>query len=355
LQVGTYTSPHLRRWTERIVVNTIEIPVKTFIETVEQLFDVAKAVNATVFELVTAVAFAHFANSQVDIAIIEVGLGGRFDATNMVNSIVTALTSVDVDHTNYLGSDVEKIAWEKVGIAKPNIPMVSAMLEPNLQTVVEHECESINTPLKWAHSLKQRLINLEQQTFDSSWGEISIKSLGIYQSQNLSTAVGILDELGFQFDLDRALLKEGLQEVQWPARFEIFNQNPLWILDGAHNPSGAKAFRQSLEQVLESNTIGKRWLLFGIRADKDVKSVADALFPWFDQILFTQLPETFGVEPSALRKYAQQHRLDSQGFEDIGEALEYLDRHANDEDVICVAGSLVLVGEVRWRRLTEQR
>jgi len=353
LSVGVYTSPHLRRWSERIAINNTEIAVSDFIQTIEALFDAAKAVGATVFELVTAVSFDHFARRRVDVAVVEVGLGGRFDATNLVDPVLTALTGVDVDHTNYLGHDLQKIAWEKAGIAKPGVPMVSAALSPELRPVVQAECDAVGAPLCWAEPLRVIASTLNEQTFESHWGELSVKALGVYQAQNLATALRALDALSPRFALNRTKSVQGLTRALWPARFEVFRQAPLWILDGCHNPSGAKALRQTLEAVVApAHRNGKRWLLFGMRADKDYVQTAQILFPWFDRIALSALPGTAGLDPSALCEYAQRQDPGAGVFNHPCDAVDHLNRHAAKGDVVCVAGSLVLVGEVRWRLLT---
>lgn len=354
LRVGLYTSPHLVRWSERVQVDGTEIPVEAFASTIEQLEHVACKVGATAFELVTAVAFAHFAKQRVDLAVVEAGLGGRFDATNVVRPVVTALTRVDLDHTQLLGETLERIAWEKVGVVKPGVPLVSDPLPPSAQRVVAEACRRQRAPLHIAPPFASTAFDETSQTVDAgAWGSVRLALLGSYQLHNLSVAVAALDVLRERLDLDQGALKAGLERARWPGRFEFVGRQPLIVLDGAHNPAGAAWLVQSLERY--ANVRGKRWLLFGVRQDKDVRAITRTLFPTFERIHLAALPGRYGLDPEALLAYAQRRDPEAKAFSNVEAALSETLDGLEPDDLLCVTGSFVLVGEVRCRLCQAKR
>lgn len=355
LRVGVYTSPHLHRWTERIQVNQQEIELDEFIQTIKALYDTAKQVEATVFELVTAVAFQHFAQPEVDIAVIETGLGGRFDATNLIQPQITAITEVAIDHANYLGNQLSAIAWEKAGIIKDNIPVVTPILNDIAQQEVAKECQLKNALQAVVSPLRPIEVDWTYQVLESpSWGRIRLPLLGQWQAQNLAVTLGIFDELRKKRSLDQEKIIEGLEQTIWPGRFEVMQSSPRIVLDGAHNEQGVQCFISTLNQLEEKFPIqGTKWLMFGLRADKDYEKITKALFPWFDRILLAHIDSMFGLDPNALVAYAQQTDLGTEVFEGATSALHYFIKHAKPDDLLCVTGSLYLVGEVRWQLLND--
>lgn len=353
LRVGLYTSPHLHRWSERICVDGVEIPLKRLLALVERLASTAKTVEATVFELITAVAFEHFSQQQVDLAIVETGLGGRFDATNVVQPLVTVLTAIDLDHTDMLGDTLEEIAWEKAGIIKPGVPVVCAPLSEEVQRVVDEACRLNDAERYVACPLTLIDMGRSLQTVEAPvWGRISTTLLGPHQVSNLSTAVATLNLLREKFDLDRKKLKAGLENTRWPGRFEVMNHKPFVVLDGAHNPQGIRMLLETLKShpaIKEMN--GKRWLLFGTRADKDYEQMTKTLFPWFDRIGLAPLTGMRGLDPAALHPYAQTYDPDAQVHSSAIQAINGILQRLEADDMLCVSGSLFLVGEVRWQLL----
>jgi len=357
MKVGVYTSPHLYRWSERILVNQQEIELDEFIQTIEHLYETAKQVDATVFELVTAVAFQHFVRQDVDLAIIETGLGGRFDATNIVDSILTVITDISMDHANYLGNELSGIAWEKAGIIKQNIPVVTAHLNDISQQQINEECQLKAAPQQIANALEPIKFNWHEQVLDSeNWGHIKLKMLGQWQAKNLALVLGVFDQLQKNYSLDKAKIIQGLESATWPGRFEPIQNSPRIVLDGAHNKQGAESLIETLNLYNQHFPItGKKWLLFGLRADKDHQSIIEGLFPWFDCILLTDIGGKFGLDPEVLVAYAQQTDLGTEVFEGATSALQYFKKHAKSNDLLCVSGSLYLVGEVRWQLLKDNR
>lgn len=353
LRVGLYTSPHLHRWSERVCIAGVEIALERLLALVERLAAPAKAVEATVFELITAVAFEHFSQQQVDLAIVETGLGGRFDATNIVQPLLTVLTTIDLDHTGMLGDTLAQIAWEKAGIIKPGVPVVHAPLGKEAQRVVDEACRLNGAARHAARPLTPIARGRSVQTVEApEWGRISTTLLGPHQVSNLSTAVAALNLLRKKFDLDLKKLKAGLENTRWPGRFEVMNHKPFIVLDGAHNPQGVKMLLETLKSHPATEEVtGKRWLLFGTRADKDYEQMAKTLFPWFDRIGLVPLTGMHGLDPEALRPYAQTYDPDVQVYSSTLQAINGTLQRLEANDMLCVSGSLFLVGEVRWQLL----
>lgn len=350
LKVGLYTSPHLHRWSERIRVQGRDIDLPSFISWVEALHPVAQRVQATVFELVTAVAFAYFQQQRVDVAVVEVGLGGRFDATNVVNPILSVITGIDLDHTDLLGDTVEQIAWEKAGIVKQGVPLICAPVPAPARRVVQEECRAKDAIRLDTAPCERTGFDWNAQTFQArGWGAIALPLLGSYQAQNLSTALAALEVLERDLRLDRGRLKAGVEAVRWPGRFELGGREPRVILDGAHNPQAAEGLRQTLEDYTPLLPPGaRRWLLFGMRADKDYGRVAQILCPWFERILLAPIQGMHGLDPKQLLPYAQQHDPATRVFESATRAFGQFQADAHRADLLCVTGSFYLVGEVRW-------
>jgi len=342
LRVGLYTSPHLSRWSERIQIDGAEIPLATFVAWVERLKPVAQSVDATVFELVTAVALAHFARERVDAAVVEVGLGGRYDATNVVRPLATAVTALSLEHTDLLGDTLDKIAAEKAGIVKRGAPLVSAPLPEEAQRVVAEVCR--------ARGVRQRVAEPLRRLDFAGWGPLRLRMLGGYQAQNLSTALALLESLEGCFKLDRARLKAGLEAAVWPGRFELARRAPRVVLDGAHNPAGAERLLDTLREYAPLLPAGARKrLLFGIRDDKDYNAVAQALFPWFDAVVLTKAAALRALDPVALLPYARSVDAGAEAFQDAGDALAHALAASAEDDLVCATGSLYLVGELRER------
>jgi dihydrofolate synthase/folylpolyglutamate synthase len=268
-KTGLYTSPHLVDFSERFRINGEYIPLdklERYIETMEAADTTLECRPATFFEISTAIAFQYFADEQVDIAIIETGMGGRWDATNVVIPLISAITHIDIDHTNFLGDTIEQIASEKAGIIKPGRPVVSAP-QPE---VVMVELEKMGEPIicsaeavsivKIGDSQKLKI-----ETHARSLPPINLPLFGECQRENCAVAVAVLevlaDMLGFKPEF-----KAGLESVEWGARFQMLQEEPSMVLDGAHNPSAARALVKTLKENYPKHKAG---FIFGFLDDKD--------------------------------------------------------------------------------------
>ncbi|MCS6936071.1 MAG: folylpolyglutamate synthase/dihydrofolate synthase family protein [Candidatus Bipolaricaulota bacterium] len=358
-RTGLYTSPHLISYRERMRIYHPSISLfkeegeregwiseDDFCALVDELMPIAESLadRPTQFEFLTAMAFLYFARQRVDIAVIEVGMGGRFDATNVVMPLVSVLTNVELDHTEFLGPTIEKIAWEKAGIAKPNVPFVTGERKPEALSVIERECAAVGAPLVLAKRAIERLdFTWEYQEFQiESLGRVKLQLLGGYQRENLRVAVEALRVLQERLVLSETAIRTGLERARWPGRFEVVQIEPsVIVLDGAHNPHAIRALRDDLRRYIQKYQITKKLLLFGVLHDKDYPSMAQTLFSEFDEIVLVRPESPRALDPTALLRWAPRARIAS----DVATALEMA--HAAKPELLCVTGSLYLVGAVK--------
>jgi dihydrofolate synthase/folylpolyglutamate synthase len=355
-RVGRYTSPDLVDFRDRICVDEEWIGEAAFADIVERLASefFAGADLPSQFEALTAVAFEHFRARFVDLAVVEVGLGGRFDATNVVAPILTVLTNVSLDHTALLGGTVAEIAWEKAGIAKPGVPMAVGRLHPDAGAVVAAECSAVGAPLRHAAVRVERQASACPATSASSYvveGDtlprlVELPLLGVYQLDNLRLALScvlLLRARGWCIPLDA--VAAGLASVRWPGRWEVIRANPTVLLDGAHNVAAASVVARAIVEWEPSRE--RRTLLLGILRDKDVPGIVAALAPHFARIgvAASSSPRALGSDELAL--YVEEHIERCIRYDSVEEGVRDLVRRADPRDTILVTGSLTVVAEAR--------
>ena len=269
-RVGLYTSPHLFHYTERIKINGKEISRKEFSRLIKlmQLLAEKLELKPTVFEVLTAAAFLYFAQKKVDYAVVEVGLGGRLDATNVLTPLVSIITNIELEHTKILGNTLTKIAAEKAAIIKPHVPVVTAEIKPEPLKVIREKCEKSRSILI---GVSPNQIIREP------------KLLGPHQKINCATAIAAIRLAGIK--VDHQHIRQGLKKVSWPGRFQVIQKRPLIIVDGAHNPSGTKVLRQTIQE----NYPGKKFsIIFGCQQDKDQGAMLKELSPIASRFIFTR-------------------------------------------------------------------
>lgn len=282
-KTGLYTSPHLVDFSERFRINGLQMPdgtLKDYIHrleiTADQVAEQSGQRPATFFELSTAIAFSYFADESVDIAIIETGMGGRWDATNVVIPLVSVITHIDIDHTNYLGDSIEQIAAEKAGIIKPGRPVISA---PQSEVVMSELLKSGVNVDDASSFVAVAKIGLPQklkiETHSRTLPPVNLPLLGECQRENCAVAVATLELLADLLDFEPEY-KKGLEMVEWGARFQILESDPLVILDGAHNPSAARALAKTLKENYPKHQLG---FIFGFLDDKDSVEFLQKLKP----------------------------------------------------------------------------
>lgn len=350
-KVGRYTSPHLVRFTERFCINGKEVSPEEIIESYRRVSSsfVPNADPPTFFEATTAMAFDIFSRAQVDFAVIEVGMGGRLDATNVIVPEVAVITNVAMDHQEFLGPTLASIAREKAGIIKGHVPVVTGVRQPLVQGIIKATCYRKNAPIRLLgeHFRFRKEGNLFHYLgFSRQIRNLSVSLAGDHQKFNASLALAaleVLEERGL-ISLEEEKIRAALKEVRWPARLEVLDQNPLTILDGAHNPHGAESLKQALRSTFSFNNLH---LVLGIMADKDIKGIFRRLLPEAEMVIFTRPRYVRAADPESLRKIARPYTSRFYVIPDVREAISYARREAAPDDLVCITGSLYFAGEVK--------
>ncbi|MPZ74910.1 MAG: bifunctional folylpolyglutamate synthase/dihydrofolate synthase [Deltaproteobacteria bacterium] len=351
-RTALYTSPHLVSFTERIRIADEEIAPEEVVTLADEIWDRSDSANIslTFFEIVTVMAFIYFARRQADVAVVEVGLGGRLDATNLVNPVVSVITTISKDHEFFLGSDLTSIAREKGGIIKQGVPVVCGDL-PAEATAAIREIARINAaPF---YKLKQNFISTLKVdgAFDykgANWNfeNLSIGLRGRHQRMNAAIAVAALEITREQFNVGETAIRAGLQSVSWPGRMEVMLKEPTVILDGAHNGEGIKAL---IDEIRDLRSAGRIKLLFAAMEDKDWRLMLSGLAGVIDEIVLTRVSGMErSTDPNQLAEVVVG-KLPHHVIPDSPSALEFLIENALSTDIIVIAGSLYLVGDVRPR------
>jgi dihydrofolate synthase/folylpolyglutamate synthase len=344
-KTGFFTSPHLVSPTERIRINNEPVSESDFSRAFDEIHRVSESLLAagaidchpTYFETVTAMGFWLFREAQVESLVLEVGLGGRLDATNVVDPILSVITPVDLDHQQYLGNTLEEIAAEKAGIIKPGRPVVLGLQHPQIKHVfVADDLEDVAT---WQISdLQLRVDGCHYKAEkDDIVLEVDCPLAGAHQVGNSLAAAVSLWLLG----IEPPVIQSGIAKATWPGRLELIRRNPLVYLDGAHNHSAARRLRQFIDRHFRDRQI---WMVFGVMRDKDVTEIASELFPVATRLILTRANQQRSLETEAIRSLFPHP--DSQVCEHVGEAIAMLEA-APEDAVIFITGSLFVVGEAR--------
>jgi dihydrofolate synthase/folylpolyglutamate synthase len=376
---GLYTSPHLHTIRERFRVNESLITEEEFTAIVAKIKPEVEIANQkatygelTTFELLTALAFTYFGMKRVDFQVLEVGLGGRFDATNIIQPEVCVITSISLDHTKVLGDSVPEIAAEKAGIIKSGSTVILSPQTEEVIRVIEEACLkrgaeliTVGRDVTW-QSLgtrgKQQLLAVSRirskngiqskNSIRSSYEKrssykISIPLLGGYQLENAATAVAALEVLALKgFDISWNSLISGLAQVRWPGRLQVLSRHPLLVFDGAHNPDAARNLKQSLAGYFDFK---RAILIMGASGDKDVGGVVSELMPLFGEVIITQSHHPRAMAIAQLQAVFRGYGVKAQLTKTVPEALSLAMNIAGTQDLICVTGSLFVVAEaIEW-------
>ena len=369
-KVGVYTSPHLIDFRERIAIKTQSIRqeseiIEKFISktrVVSIVSDIKRAVkrmrntfgmnHPTYFEIITALAFKYFADEKIDVLICETGMGGRLDATNVCNSIISVITNVGLEHTDVLGKRITDIAYEKACIIKKGNVVISSSRKQKVIDVITNMVKEkkarlvdINSEYKWrrtsSHINKQKFWIKGDKCL---YNNLEISLLGKHQVANAVLAVAVAEKLRlFGFKVHEGAIKTGLSSTIWHGRFQVLRKNPLLICDGAHNPSSARVLKQTISEIEYDRLI----FIVGILKEKDYKSILKILLSDDVTVVFTNITSTArALKPEILAQEAQKFTSNIIVKKDISSSLKYAFRKANRNDLICVTGSLYLVGEL---------
>lgn len=349
-KTGLYTSPDLVDFRERIRIDGEMISPK---DVVDRLHDVKSHVTETVsyFEFITAMAFAHFQQRKIDIAILEVGLGGRLDATNVVNPLVSVITNISREHEEYLGNSLAKIAREKGGVIKDGGVCVTAASQKSVLSVLSDICRERNARLfRLGKDFTARKGNdavFSYRGIRRNFSSLRSPFVGSHQIANAALALAAMEAIASadaRFSVPDEAVIEGLRSARWEGRLEVLGRFPLFIVDGAHNPAGVATLRRALENDF---TYRKLILIFGVMGDKNYRMMAKRLFPLADRILITRPPSERSLDPQVLALLASEFNDNVEVLEEPEDALNRAFSLAGENDAICAAGSLYLVGEIK--------
>jgi len=347
-KVGLYTSPHLIDVRERIAVSGRKISKSEFSKAVANVKSKLKQ-PVTYFEFLTAVAFLHFQRQQVDIAVLEVGLGGRLDATNVCKPIVSVITNISLDHTAYLGSSLTAIAGEKAGIIKHDGICITAAKQKQVLEVLNSVCHKHRAKLyclgRDIKIKKQKDGLLSYQGLKRNLKNLPLPLQGRHQYSNAALALATVElccKSGFQVD-DEAISR-GFASTQWDARLEILQNNPLFVLDGAHNPAGMRVLCQALKRDYSYRRL---IFIFGALADKNYREMLRIIVSLSPKLIITQLKAPRAVSVDDLERALNKRGYPVIVTENVAKAIERARAIAGRQDVICAAGSLYLAGEVK--------
>ena len=355
---GLYTSPHLLDLRERIRIGCELISESEFTAVMEKLVPAVEEVNLkahygkiTTFEVLTALAFIYFTEKKTDFQVLEVGMGGTYDATNIIEKPeVCVLTSISYDHTDILGSTLKEIAGEKSGIIKQGCTVVSSPQQYEATQVIQEACEQKHAKLfKVGRDINWREIDydINVQHFLVAGRldayDLTIPLLGQHQLINAAAAVGSLEVLidkGFKISKDN--IRRGLADVNWPGRFQVVGRHPLVVLDGAHNPDSARKLRETIERYLRAQ---KAVFVVGASSDKDIKGIVTELAPITGKVVATRAGHPRAMAPERIVSEFTAHKISAEIAPDVPAAVKRAVALAGENGFVCVTGSLFIVAE----------
>lgn len=350
-KTGLYTSPYIHRFHERIQINGEQISdeelgaVTEYVKTyADQMPDCPSE-----FALVCCVAFEYFARKQCDIVVLEVGMGGTNDATNVIECPeVAIMTNIGLDHTEFLGDTLEQIAETKAGIFKQNSAAVIYQSTPTVEAVLQAICSEKGIPVKIPEfeALHLRQHSLEGQIFDfDERKELFLPLLGEHQLKNAAvvmTAIDVLKEKGWE--ISESELRQGLTRVTWPGRFEVISSNPLFIVDGGHNPQCIDALAQNLKDYLHNRKV---IAITGVLADKDYEEMFRPIFPYIAEFVCITPPSPRRLEADTLAAYLRKAGAEATAYESMESAILYALEVAGDDGAVLCFGSLYSIGDIK--------
>ncbi len=350
-RVGLYTSPYIYRFNERIQVNGVQIPDKEVAAVTEYVKQHAEVMEEkpTEFELVTAIGFEYFARQNCDIVVLEVGMGGALDSTNVIDTPeVAVITNIGLDHTDYLGDTVEKIAETKAGIFKEGGNAVVYRGTEGVEAVFERVCAERNVSLKKADfgTLVRKSHNLEGQVFDcGARKDLFLPLLGDHQLHNASVVLSIADTLIEKgWNITEQNIRDGIRDVSWPGRFDIVGRDPLFIIDGGHNPQCIDVLVTNIRDYLAGRKI---IALTGVLADKDYGEMYRPMMPYIQEFVCITPPNPRKLEAGELAVHLERVGAKATACETIAQGVKTAVEKAGKDGVVLCFGSLYTIGDIR--------
>ena len=353
-KTGLFISPYITSFCERIQINNELIPEEILTQVADYVFSLTDELNAegiiiTEFEFVMAVAFEYFRREKCDVVVLEVGLGGRLDCTNVIKApLCSVITKIGLDHTNILGDTIELIAREKGGIIKTGTRVVSSPQTHEARGVFEEICKEKNVPLRFSDALeiKVKSTSLSGTEFEYKGENIRLPLLGEHQVENLKTALCALEEVSASLQkININAIKAGVESARNPARFEILGEEPCVIIDGAHNPDGMSTFAESIRKYAGDK---KGVLLIGMLADKDSRTSLKYIGGLFCKVFAVTVDNPRTMKAQEMADLCKEYFEDVTAFEDVADAVKEAYSEANKRGVhLCVCGSLYLASQIR--------
>jgi dihydrofolate synthase / folylpolyglutamate synthase len=347
LKVGFYSSPHLVRFTERFRINKQEIKPDLVARVVEELRGVIDTRHPpTFFEVTTAMALIYFAREMTDISIMEVGMGGRLDATNIVRPIISVITNISLEHQFFLGRRLIDIAGEKAGIIKRGVDLVTAATQPSVIKLFKDICAKKKAPF-WRVGEHARFRKngrvLNYYGIKHTFKGLELGLLGRFQARNAALSLAVTELLEMKgYDISSQNIRDGLKHTTWPGRMHVVSRKPLTILDGAHNPGAIRELASTLERDFK---YGRLILVLGIMGDKDIDKMIKTIVSKADFVIYTRPDYYRSADPAGLRDAAKPLGKPGEIIRKIPDALNRAKEMAGPQDLILICGSLFTVGE----------
>ena len=358
-RTGLYTSPHLVSFRERIRIDGKMIPEADVVGLVEEVQPIIESMRAgaiglpSFFEAYTLLGLLYLSRQGVDIAVIETGLGGRLDATNVVNPLACGLTRIGLDHTLELGDTVTHIAWEKAGIIKPGVSVVCAPQSPEVIEVFQDVCIDRGAQLivvgqEFGPRVSAVRAERDRQRFtieglNGLYADVECPLLGAHQTENAAVAVGLVELAEKQgIEIGEEAVRKGIASVRWPGRFQVVSRRPYVVLDGAHDEVGAAALAQTIESVLPGRRV---ILVLGTGRDKDGEAIAAHLCPAADTVIATASSSPRALDAHELQRLVFRRCKHTSAYTPVAAAIRAAIDQAKPRDAIVVTGSLYVVGE----------
>jgi dihydrofolate synthase/folylpolyglutamate synthase len=369
-RTGLYTSPHLVSFTERMKVDGVQATEQDVISLAGRLRELLEKgrpdLRPTFFEFTTAMALDYFDRKGADVVALEVGMGGRLDSTNVVTPVCSVITNVELEHREYLGDTILDIAFEKAGIIKPGVPLVTSERKPEVVGFLEETCRKMGAPMyllgrdfgfrpegfRWEGGAFRQTMDYFGPGGDIEGLEIQL--IGDHQLENAATAtcaLGIMSDKGIE--VPAGAVREGFKEARWEGRLEVVSTGPLVVLDGAHNPASAGRLAEAVVKYF-TGRYRRLILVMGVLADKDIEAMACVLAPLADSLVLTQASYERAVPAAGLMAHAASLGADAVLTDTVADAMALAVKSASPDDMVLVTGSLYVVGEAKaWIDKTE--
>ena len=338
-KVGLYTSPHLISFNERIRVNGVTITDEEIISFMKHVEPIINEINSTFFEVTTAMAFYHFNNNDVDIAIIETGLGGRLDSTNVVNPSLTVMTPISLDHRDILGSTIEKIAKEKAGIIKRGVPLITANQVNNVSKILEKRVREKESVMHTCPNPESVKLSPDGTSFEVYGNNFNTSLIGKHQAQNAALAIATIKL--FNPKISYETISKGLRNVHWPGRLQLVSDKVYY--DVAHNESGVKSVLDNLSRMFPAS---KFYGLLCLKGDKEIDCIADSIKSQFEMLFVSTSKEGLLLKPEKLSKELHNLKVENFPSSDISSSISKINMFRNTNDVVLIFGSHYIANEV---------